>query len=93
MNDLPNSPESRDIATVLHAYTNLKKHQETGPMVIRKGKGIWVYDESGKAYIEGLAGLWCTSLGFGENRLIEAAKAPRFIEVHRDLRATPPLSK
>ena len=73
MKDLPNSPESRDIATVLHAYTNLKKHLETGPMVIREGKGIWVYDESGKAYIEGLAGLWCTSLGFGEERLVEAA--------------------
>ena len=42
-------------------------------MVIREGKGIWVYDESGKAYIEGLAGLWCTSLGFGEERLVEAA--------------------
>ncbi len=73
MKDLPNSPESRDIASVVHAYTNLKKHQETGPMVIREGKGIWVYDESGKGYIEGLAGLWCTSLGFGENRLVEAA--------------------
>lgn len=73
MKELPNSPESRDVATVLHAYTNLKKHQETGPMVMREGKGIWVYDESGKGYIEGLAGLWCTSLGFGEERLVEAA--------------------
>ena len=73
MKNLPNSPESRDIASVLHAYTNLKAHQETGPLVIRKGKGIWVYDESGKGYIEGLAGLWCTSLGFGEERLVEAA--------------------
>ena len=73
MKDLPNSPESRDIATVLHAYTNLKTHQETGPMVIRKGKGIRVYDDSGKDYIEGMAGLWCTSLGFGEERLVEAA--------------------
>ncbi len=73
MTDLPNSPESRDVASVLHAYTNLKKHQETGPLVIRKGKGIWVYDEAGKGYIEGLAGLWCTSLGFGEERLVQAA--------------------
>ena len=73
MKDLPNSPESRDIAAVLHAYTNLKTHQETGPMVIRKGKGIRVYDDSGKDYIEGMAGLWCTSLGFGEERLVEAA--------------------
>ena len=37
------------------------------------GEGIRVTDDSGKSYIEGLAGLWCTSLGFNEQRLIEAA--------------------
>lgn len=73
MTDRTNSPESRDIANVLHAYTNLEKHQETGPFIARGGKGIYIRDEAGKEYIEGLAGLWCTSLGFGEERLIEAA--------------------
>jgi len=73
MTTLPNSPESRDTASLIHPYTNLKKHLETGPMIIRKGKGVWVYDDAGKGYIEGLAGLWSTSLGFGEERLVEAA--------------------
>jgi 4-aminobutyrate--pyruvate transaminase len=73
MTTLPNSPESRDTASLIHPYTNLKKHLETGPVIIRKGKGIWVYDDAGKGYIEGLAGLWSTSLGFGEERLVEAA--------------------
>ncbi|MEX2618296.1 MAG: aspartate aminotransferase family protein [Alphaproteobacteria bacterium] len=69
----PNSPESRDIATLLHPYTNLAKHEETGPTIMRRGKGIWVYDDGGKGYIEGMAGLWCTSLGFSEDRLVAAA--------------------
>ena len=73
MIQLGNSAASRDIAYVLHPYTNLKAHEEAGPLIITEGKGVWVYDESGKAYIEGLAGLWCTSLGFGEERLVEAA--------------------
>jgi 4-aminobutyrate--pyruvate transaminase len=68
-----NSPESRDIASVLHPYTNLVKHEETGPVVMARGEGVWVYDNTGKGYIEGLAGLWSTSLGFGEERLVEAA--------------------
>ncbi len=68
-----NSAASRDIAYQLHPYTNLKKHESEGPLVITEGKGIYVYDETGKEYIEGLAGLWCTSLGFGEERLVEAA--------------------
>ena len=73
MSSLPNSTASRDVAYHLHPYTNARKHEAEGPMVIVKGKGIHVYDDQGKAYIEGMAGLWSTSLGFGEERLIEAA--------------------
>jgi len=68
-----NSAASRDIATQLHPYTNLKKHETDGPLVLTEGKGIYVTDENGKQYIEGLAGLWCTSLGYGEERLIKVA--------------------
>ena len=68
-----NSTASRDIANLLHPYTHLRKHESDGPLVITEGKGIHVYDETGKEYIEGLAGLWCTSLGFGEPRLVAAA--------------------
>ncbi len=70
---VPNSPTARDIAYALHPYTNLATHQKEGSLIIREGKGIFVYDEAGKEYIEGLAGLWSTSLGWGEERLVEAA--------------------
>lgn len=75
MNGAPrgNSLASRDIASLVHPYTNLKAHQTIGPLVVGRGKGVYIYDDSGKEYIEGLAGLWCTSLGFDEPRLIEAA--------------------
>ncbi len=63
----------RDIATSLHPYTNLKLHQTEGPIVITGGDGVFVRDENGKTYLEGLAGLWCVSLGFSEKRLAEAA--------------------
>jgi 4-aminobutyrate---pyruvate transaminase len=69
----PNSAASRDIAYHLHPYTNLKAQESEGPLVITHGKGIRVFDEAGKEYIEGMSGLWCTSLGFGEERLVEAA--------------------
>ncbi|MCP4330716.1 MAG: aspartate aminotransferase family protein [Alphaproteobacteria bacterium] len=75
MAHLGNSAASRDIAYVLHPYTNLKVHQDKGPLVITEGRGIHVFDEDGKEYIEGLAGLWCTSLGFNEERLVDAATA------------------
>jgi 4-aminobutyrate---pyruvate transaminase len=69
-----NSAASRDIASLLHPYTNLQVHKSRGPVIITHGSGVNVYDDKGKEYIEGLAGLWCVSLGFSEPRLVEAAR-------------------
>lgn len=69
----PNTAESRDITYHLHGYTNAKKHEEIGPLVIERGEGIYVYDNQGKQYIEAMAGLWSTALGFSEQRLVDAA--------------------
>jgi len=73
MNQPSKSLAQRDIENVLHPYTNIASHNDTGPLIITKGEGIYVYDENGKKYIEGLAGLWCTSLGFDNKQLVEAA--------------------
>jgi 4-aminobutyrate--pyruvate transaminase len=70
----PNSLAARDIAYTVHPFTNLRQHEQQGPMVITGGEGVWVTDDDGKRYIEGLAGLWCASLGFSEKRLTEAAR-------------------
>ncbi len=64
---------ARDVETVLHPATNLATHRTTGPMMLERAEGIHVYDSSGKEYIEGLAGLWCTGLGYGNTELVEAA--------------------
>ena len=42
-------------------------------MVIERGKGVYVYDTKGRGYIEGMSGLWCAGLGFGDEEMIEAA--------------------
>ena len=58
---------------MLHPYTDLQAHQEIGPVVISRGKGVRVWDDAGKEYIESVAGLWCASLGFDNERLVQAA--------------------
>src|SRR5215469_7708010 len=65
--------QMRDVESLLHPYTNLVRFRETGPLVIERGKGVRVYDDRGKDYIEGLSGLWCTALGWGEEALVEVA--------------------
>jgi len=65
--------QMRDVQSVLHPYTNLMKHRDTGPMILDRGKGCRVYDEQGKDYIEAMAGLWCTALGWGVDELADVA--------------------
>jgi 4-aminobutyrate--pyruvate transaminase len=68
-----NSNAARDIANVLHPYTDHRAHAVNGPLVIARGEGVRVWDDQGKEYIEAVAGLWCASLGFDNKRLAEAA--------------------
>jgi len=70
-----NSTAARDIAYALHPYTDHKAHLQNGPVVINHGKGVRVWDDQGKEYIETVAGLWCASLGFDNERLVQAATA------------------
>jgi 4-aminobutyrate--pyruvate transaminase len=73
MPQLSNSLYRRDIASLVHPQTNLRKHLDVGPSIFTRGDGIYVQDDSGKKYLEGAAGLWCASLGFGNERLARVA--------------------
>jgi 4-aminobutyrate--pyruvate transaminase len=69
-----NTPAARrDQSFHLHPATNLRTVQKEGPLVITRGEGVYVHDDEGRRYIEGMAGLWCASLGFSERRLADAA--------------------
>ena len=65
---------TRDVETLLHPYTNLSAHRHTGPLVLERGAGVYVYDTEGRPYLEGMAGLWCTALGYSNAELVEAAR-------------------
>ncbi|MHB2265372.1 aminotransferase [Aliihoeflea sp. PC F10.4] len=67
--------QTRDIEAVLHPYTPLHKLKTHGPLVIERGEGVFVYDTQGRDYIEGMSGLWCAGLGFGNEEMVEAAAA------------------
>ncbi len=69
----PGSLQAKDLEYVLHPSTHLAQHLQTGPMVQERAQGVYIYDDNGNQYLEGMAGLWCTSLGYGEEELIRAA--------------------
>ena len=70
----PGSIESRDLQHMLHPITNLKLLHQSGPLVQERARGVYLWDNNGKQYLEGMAGLWCTALGYGEEELVRVAE-------------------
>ncbi|WP_432473173.1 aminotransferase [Amphritea sp. HPY] len=56
------------MSEIIYPTTNLKV---TETLTIERGDGAYVYDSNGKQYLEALAGLWCTSLGYNNRELID----------------------
>lgn len=59
------------------APTMLEPHTPTDlqsrPHVITRGEGVRVWDTEGRMFLDGVAGLWCVTLGYSEPRLVQAA--------------------
>jgi putrescine aminotransferase len=49
--------------------------EQRGPMVLVKGKGVYVWDASGRKYLDGLASLWNVAVGHGRAEIARAAAA------------------
>src|ERR1700720_2350311 len=66
---------ARDVETLVHPYINLSSFRETGPLIIERAHGVYVYDTEGKPYIEGMAGLeWRALVGANEELVNSAAE-------------------
>ena len=63
----------QDLEHLFHPATDLAGHRQSGPIIWSKGEGVYVWDDQGQRYLEGMAGLWCTALGYGEKELAKAA--------------------
>lgn len=77
---LPSNPptitgvQRRDVESLVHPYTNYPALEAHGPLVLARGRGVYVWDAAGKPYIEGMAGLWSTALGYGNEEMAETAR-------------------
>jgi putrescine aminotransferase len=65
--------KSLDAAHFLHPFTDHKQlHQETS-RIITRADGMYLWDSEGHKILDGMAGLWCTAVGYGRKELAEAA--------------------
>jgi putrescine aminotransferase len=58
----------------LPAFAPIDEHAEKGSLIIVKGRGVWVWDASGKQYLDGSSSIWNVNLGFGNREIADAVR-------------------
>lgn len=77
-----NELRALDARRHVHGQTNLRSHAEAGPTAMATaGHGVWITTDDGRELIDGFSGLGCTSLGYENTRIADAA--------HRQLMTLP----
>lgn len=55
--------EEKDLKYIWHPCSQMKDYEELPPIIIERGKGIYLYDKNGKEYIDIVSSWWCNLLG------------------------------
>jgi adenosylmethionine-8-amino-7-oxononanoate aminotransferase len=71
MNDY-NELIKKDLKYIWHPFTQMKDHENEAPIIIDRGKGIYLWDLNGNKYIDGISSWWVNTLGHSNPRLNEA---------------------
>lgn len=64
----------KDRAHIWHPCSQMKDYEEFPPILIEKGKGMYLYDHEGKAYADVVSSWWCNLLGHSNQRINNAVK-------------------
>ena len=65
--------QAADQAHFIHPFTDQAALHKDGARIIESGQGVCITDSEGHRLIDGMAGLWCVNVGYGQVSLIEAA--------------------
>lgn len=53
----------KDLKYIWHPCSQMKDYETLKPIVIEKGKGIYIYDTNGNRYVDVISSWWCNLLG------------------------------
>lgn len=64
--------QALDAAHHVHPFSDTAALNKEGVRVITRADGIYLWDSEGNKIIDGMAGLWCVQVGYGDAELAEA---------------------
>ncbi len=56
----------------IHPWTDFSVFHDEGSLVVAEADGPYVYDSDGERYIDGIGGLWCVNIGYGNEEMAQA---------------------
>lgn len=65
---------SRSLQAVWHPCTQMKYHEHYPLLPIARGEGAWLYDTSGKAYLDAVSSWWVNLFGHNQPHIKQAIK-------------------
>lgn len=64
----------RDLKYIWHPCSQMKDYEDYPPIVIERGRGVYLYDEKGREYIDIVSSWWCNLLGHCNPEINESIK-------------------
>lgn len=67
--------QAQDAAHHIHPFTDSKALHDKGARIITTADGVYIYDADGNKILDGMAGLWCVGVGYGQQSVVDAVTA------------------
>ena len=64
----------KDLEYIWHPCTQMKDYEELAPIVVKSGKGVYLYDIDGNRYVDVISSWWCNLLGHCNSHISEELK-------------------
>lgn len=64
----------KDLRYIWHPCSQMKDYEQLKPIIIKEGKGSYLYDLDGKRYLDCISSWWCNLFGHSNQRLNNAIK-------------------
>lgn len=63
--------QEKDLKYIFHPCAQMKDFEETPPLIITKGEGLYLFDETGKKYMDCISSWWVNLFGHANPRINE----------------------
>ena len=74
--------QARDLRHVWHPCSQMKDYEQFPQIVIKKGQGVWLYDENNHRYLDAVSSWWVNLFGHANPRISQVLSDQAFTLEH-----------